>query len=146
MAPFINNTMIASPHSKQTMFFFIGMAHSCAVPLKCFGGFLLAELRRLVLERGRSLGTLQTEQGASIRCLVRGLASYAGPSVRQVPAYSHESQGSIERYRSTLPRVTHTKEEDWECLCGKAPPTAHHLTFECERRPANAPETPTKDL
>lgn len=36
--------------------------------------------------------------------------------------------------------------EDWRCHCGKAPLTAHHVTFECERRPANVPDAPTKDL
>lgn len=43
------------------------------------------------------------------RGLARGLA--AGLVVRHGPAYSHEAQGSIERYRSTLRRQVRTLRE-----------------------------------
>lgn len=45
---------------------------------------------------------LQTNQEASIRAIPRGLATYTVLSMRQPPAYSSDSQGSIERKHATL--------------------------------------------
>lgn len=59
-----------------------GIASSCVVPQTCIGEYPLAELRRLVLERGSPQGVLQTDQETSIRILSR-LASYTGSFVRQ---------------------------------------------------------------
>ena len=87
-----------------------GMVATCVVQEKGPGDYAVNEIRRFVLEVGRSQGILQSDQEPAIRARCNLAASKAGMSVRLAPAYSHQSQGNVERWHRELQAVRVFKE------------------------------------
>ena len=65
-----------------------GMTMASVAKQKGSNNYAINELRRFVLEVGRSGGVLQSDQETAIRALCRDAAALAGMSVRLSPAYS----------------------------------------------------------
>ena len=78
------------------------MATSTVVESKGVKDYSVAELRRFILEVGRTNATLQTDNEPSITALARAVSTFTGLSLRRAPLYSHQSQGHIERYHQSL--------------------------------------------
>ncbi len=77
-------------------------ATASIVPHKGVNDYAQAELRRFILEWARNDAVLQTDQENSIMALARAVATSINIALRQAPKYSSESQGSVERFHSTL--------------------------------------------
>ena len=79
------------------------MSMAVAVQQKGATKHAVTELRRFVLEVGRAYGVLQSDQEPAIKALLQATAKeLGGLSVRTTPAYSSQSQNSVERFHQTL--------------------------------------------
>ena len=65
-----------------------GMVASCVVQEKGASDYAVNEVRRFVLEVGRSQGILQSDQEPAIRALCSAAGAKIGCAVRLAPAYS----------------------------------------------------------
>ena len=75
-----------------------GLTMAAVVPKKGANNYALAELRRFVLEAGRSRGVLQTDQEPAIKVLARQAALQLSMTTRLAPKYSSSSSGAVERW------------------------------------------------
>ncbi len=102
------NTTTVLPQDKNTVTMLTavdvttGMSASSIVKNKGPNDYAVNEVIRFVLEVGRSQGVLQTDQEPAIRALAREAATKLGMTTRLAPAYSHRSQGSVERWHKEL--------------------------------------------
>ena len=80
-----------------------GMSLATIVTSKGYNAHAIAELRRFVYEMGRASGILQSDQEPAIRAVLRSvIVDIGGLSMRSSPIYSSQSQGTVERFHSTL--------------------------------------------
>ena len=79
-----------------------GMTMAAVVKNKGSNNYAITELHRFILECGRSRGVLQSDQEVAIRALLRDAATRIGMTTRLSPAYSHQSQGTAERWHREL--------------------------------------------
>ena len=79
-----------------------GMVMAAVVKNEGVNDYAVNELRRFILECGRSNTVLQSDQESSIRALCQEVAAKVGMSTRLSPAYSLRSLGSAERRHESL--------------------------------------------
>ena len=79
-----------------------GTVMAAVVKNKGVNDYVVNELRRFILECGRSNAVLQSDQESSIRALCQEVAAKVGMSTRLSPAYSSRSLGSAERWHESL--------------------------------------------
>ena len=73
------------------------------VPRKGDDDYAVTEVKRFLLETGRTRCTLQTDQEPAMKTLIQRIArEMGGLAVRHAPTYSSQAQGSIERLHATL--------------------------------------------
>ena len=85
-----------------------GLTSSSIVESKGVNDYAVAEMRRFIFETGRSKSVLQTDNEPAMKALAMAVAEATGVSVRHSPVYSSQSQGSVERFHSTLWQQTRT--------------------------------------
>ena len=79
------------------------MSLATTVTSKGHNAYAVSELRRFILEVGRTHGILQSDQEPSIRAVLRSVATeLGGRSLRASPTYSSQGQSSGERIHATL--------------------------------------------
>ena len=86
-----------------------GLTLACVIQAKGKSEYSTAELYRFIQEAGRTTATLelgvkplQTGQESSLRQLVSTVAERLHMPTRTSAAYSHQSQGAVERWHATL--------------------------------------------
>jgi len=79
-----------------------GLTMAAVVPKKGVNNYALAELRRFILEAGRSRGVLQTVQEPATKVLARQAALQLSMTTRPAPNYSSSSSGAVERWHREL--------------------------------------------
>ena len=79
------------------------MAAAIPTPSKGHAKYLSIELTRFLRQIGRTSGViLQTDQEPAIKLIVRTVSQELGIPLRHSPVGSSQSQGSVERFHSTL--------------------------------------------
>ena len=84
-----------------------GMTLAAVVESKGVNDYAVNELLRFTQEVGRGggvlqPGTVQSDQEAAIRALLRVVANKAGMSLRHSPVYVNKAHASVERWHGTL--------------------------------------------
>ena len=80
-----------------------GLATASVVTSKGANLHAVTELKRFILETGRSFAFLQSDQEPSIKAVLQAvIKQLPGLTLRGAPTHSSASQGSVERYHQTL--------------------------------------------
>ena len=80
-----------------------GLATASVVTSKGANLHAVTELKRFILETGRSFAFLQSDQEPAIKAVLQAvIKQLPGLTLRGAPAHSSATQGSVERYHQTL--------------------------------------------
>ena len=80
-----------------------GLASASVVPSKECSTYSITELKKFIYESGRTYGSMQSDQEASITAILKAVTrEIGGLSLRHAPKGSSQSQGAIERFHSTM--------------------------------------------